>query len=154
MNQSSSQQRIVFALYGLLAAFCLVLPGCTASASLDGLATENAKVKAENDLLKIENQKLTGELDRTKEALASATRAIDQRAQRDACVKNMRKISEAVNYWALVNRKNLADQPTATELSEHVKLDALICPGGGHYSFGTAERPPACTTHGNLASGQ
>lgn len=131
-----------------------MLEGCTRSASLDALAVENAKVRAESDLLKAENQKLTGDLDRTREALAIATKTIEQRAQRDACVKNMRKISEAVSYWALVNRKKEADQPTATELSEHVKLDALICPGGGQYVFGTAETPPSCTVHGSMIQSQ
>ncbi len=46
----------------------------TRSASLDALTTENAKIGAENDLLKAQNLKLTGELDHTKQKLAAATK--------------------------------------------------------------------------------
>jgi hypothetical protein len=150
MSRASPQQRLASALHGPLAALCCFLAGCTRSASLDALAVENAKVKAENGLLKAENLKLSGELDRTKEALADAIKAIEQRAQRDACVENMRKIGTAVSYWALENRKKDADLPTATELSEHVKLDALICPACGHYSLGTVGTFPSCTIHGGM----
>lgn len=152
MNRGSSQQPPKSALYSLLAAFCLILPGCTGSASLDALATENAKIKAENDLLRTENQKLTAELDRTKEGLANATTAIAQRGQRDVCVKNMRRISGAVDHWVLANNKAITDQPSASDLSEYIKLATVVCPGGGQCSLGTAETPPACTVHGGLAS--
>jgi hypothetical protein len=56
--------------------------------------------------------------------------------------KDMRKISEYVSYLALVDQKKESDRPTATELSEHLKFDALICPSGGPYGFGTAETVP------------
>lgn len=63
------------------------------------------EVKAENNLLRDENQKLTDKLDRTKEALANATTAIEERDQRDACVKNLRRISGAVDHWVRANNR-------------------------------------------------
>lgn len=143
MSASTSHSFVSFI---LLAAFCTVAAGCGKSTSLDALAVENAKIRAENDLLRTENRRLTDDLDRKK-------KAEDERSRKDTCMKNLRRIGEAVAFWALENRKGDNDQPTTADLARYVKISALVCPSGGLYSLGTPETPASCTIHG-VPSGQ
>lgn len=126
----------------LLAVICGVMAGCGKSGALDTLAVENAKIRAENDLLRAENRRLTDDLDRK-------TKAEDERSRKDTCMKNLRRIGEAVEFWALENRKAGSDQPTAGDLARYVKVSALVCPSGGLYSLGTPDASPSCTIHGS-----
>ena len=125
----------------LLAVICGVMAGCGKSGALDTLAVENAKIRAENDLLRAENRRLTDDLDRK-------TKAEDERSRKDTCMKNLRRIGEAVEFWALENRKGDNDEPTTADLARYVKIGSLVCPSGGLYSLGTPDKDASCTIHG------
>jgi hypothetical protein len=142
MTTSTLLHRHPIVLCILMAIFCALFGGCTKSNALDTLAVENAKFRAENDLLKAENHRLTEELNGKNKTEA-------ERSRKEACLKNLRRIGEAVDFWALENRKGINDQPTAADLAPYVKMNALVCPSGGLYSLGTPETPASCTIHGN-----
>jgi hypothetical protein len=49
--------------------------------------------------------------------------------------------------WALENKKEATDTPTAQDLGKYLKVSfaALRCPAGGVYSIKAAGEPPTCS---------
>jgi len=75
-----------------------------------------------------------------------------------ACLANLRQIETAKEQWAMHNRKNADDTPTAADLvSEFMKgpADNTLpeCPAGGTYTIGDVNTRPSCSvgTNGTTA---
>ena len=58
-------------------------------------------------------------------------------AQMHACINNLRQIDDAKQQWAMQNKKDTADTPTAQELEPylHTSFTTLKCPAGGVYTI-------------------
>jgi hypothetical protein len=82
---------------------------------------------------------------------AAAARA---RAQRNACINNLRQIDAAKQQWALENGKKASDTPTEADIKPYIKLDAdgnlPKCPAGGKYTLGKVGENPTCSIPGHV----
>ncbi len=75
-------------------------------------------------------------------------------AQKTACINNLQQIENAVNTWALENKKRDSDSYTLDQIKGYIKLDSSgnipQCPAGGVYSPGaTVVDPPTCDVPGH-----
>jgi len=68
-------------------------------------------------------------------------------AQMNACINNLRQISGAKHAWALENKKETTDTPTAQELDSYLKngFSSMRCPAGGVYTINSVGERPACS---------
>ncbi|HEY9074771.1 MAG TPA: DUF4190 domain-containing protein [Desulfobaccales bacterium] len=68
-------------------------------------------------------------------------------AQMNMCIMNLRQIEGAKQQWALENKKEPADIPTAQELDKylHTSFTTLKCPAGGVYTINAVGEKPACS---------
>ena len=68
-------------------------------------------------------------------------------SQANACINNMRQLDAAVNQFALENKKTTGYQPTDTDVTPYIKLNAgnslPPCPAGGNYSYATIGTLPS-----------
>jgi hypothetical protein len=76
-------------------------------------------------------------------------------AQMNACISNLRQIDGAKQEWALENKKQTTDTPTAQELEAilHRSLTTLQCPAGGVYTINAVGQEPTCSIPGHRLSG-
>ena len=70
-----------------------------------------------------------------------------KKAQRQACVMNMKAMAGAKENWALDYKKGDADMPSDGDLFGRDKyvLQKPECPGGGRYTLNPLSKPPTCT---------
>ena len=68
-------------------------------------------------------------------------------AQMNMCISNLRQIDGAKQQWALENKKQTTDTPTAQELDTylHRSFTTLKCPAGGIYTINAVGEKPACS---------
>ena len=68
-------------------------------------------------------------------------------AQMNICISNLRQIDGAKQQWALENKKQTTDTPTAQELDTylHRSFTTLKCPAGGIYTINAVGEKPACS---------
>jgi hypothetical protein len=68
-------------------------------------------------------------------------------AQMNMCINNLRQIEDAKQQWALENKKEPADTPTAQELDKylHTSFTTLKCSAGGVYTINAGGEKPACS---------
>ena len=68
-------------------------------------------------------------------------------AQMNACINNLRQIDGAKQQWALENKKETADTPTAQELDTYLprSFNTLKCPAGGVYTISAVGEKPTCS---------
>lgn len=68
-------------------------------------------------------------------------------AQMYACISNLRQIDGAKQMWALDNKKQTTDTPTAQELDTYVRpnFGSLKCPAGGVYTIHSLGEMPTCS---------
>ena len=68
-------------------------------------------------------------------------------AQMNMCISNLRQIDGAKQQWALENKKQTTDTPTAQELDTylHRSFTTLKCPAGGVYTINAVGEKPACS---------
>jgi competence protein ComGC len=68
-------------------------------------------------------------------------------AQMHACIANLQLIDGAKQQWALENKKQPADTPTAQELETYLrrKFNTMECPSGGVYTINAAGENPTCS---------
>jgi prepilin-type N-terminal cleavage/methylation domain-containing protein len=82
-------------------------------------------------------------------AIIGLLAAIEAReaSQKNACIANMKQIDGAKNTWALENKKQSTDLPTATDLygaTLYIR-DTPQCPANGTYTIGTVTARPTCS---------
>jgi general secretion pathway protein G len=68
-------------------------------------------------------------------------------AQKNICIKNLRRIEGAKEVWALQNNKDTNSAPTMQELTTFFKgaTNRIRCPAGGTYSLNRVGVPPTCS---------
>jgi len=68
-------------------------------------------------------------------------------AQQNACIANLLQIDGAKQQWAVENKKQTTDTPTAQELETylHRSFTTLKCPAGGVYTINAAGEKPTCS---------
>jgi hypothetical protein len=76
-------------------------------------------------------------------------------AQMNACINNLRQIDGAKQQWALENKKQTTDTPTAQELDTYVRpnFGSLKCPAGGVYTIHSLGEMPTCSIPGHELTG-
>ena len=76
-------------------------------------------------------------------------------AQQNACIANLLQIDGAKQQWALENKKQPTDTPTAQELETylHRTFNTLKCPAGGVYTINAAGEKPTCSIPQHELSG-
>ena len=74
-------------------------------------------------------------------------------AQMNACINNLRQIDGAKQQWALDNKKEQTDTPTAQDLAPYLKVQ-LVCPVGGVYTFRSVGEKPTCSIPTHQLPGQ
>ena len=74
-----------------------------------------------------------------------------KKAQRQACIMNMKAMSGAKENWALDYKKGDADQPSDTDLFGRDKYieNKPVCPAGGSYNIGPVSEKPTCSVAGH-----
>jgi len=75
------------------------------------------------------------------------------KAQRDACINNLRQLDGAMQQWALETKKNTTDAPDPNALATYLRSGVLPkCPAGEvPYVFGaTVGDPVSCGNVGTL----
>ena len=62
-------------------------------------------------------------------------------------ISNLRQIDTAKQEWALANKKQTTDTPTAQELETylHRTFNTLKCPAGGVYTINAVGEKPTCS---------
>jgi prepilin-type N-terminal cleavage/methylation domain-containing protein len=68
-------------------------------------------------------------------------------SQKSACIANLKQIAGAKASWAMEQKKNNTDTPSATHLYGNTAYirDEPTCPGGGDYTPGQVDTNPTCT---------
>ena len=68
-------------------------------------------------------------------------------AQKYGCISNLLQIDGAKQEWAVENKKQTTDTPTAQELEKYLRrsLTTLKCPAGGVYTINAAGEKPTCS---------
>ena len=76
-------------------------------------------------------------------------------AQMNACISNLRQIDGAKQQWALDNKKQTTDTPTAQDLDSylHKSFTTLKCPAGGVYTINAVGQQPTCSISGHELPG-
>lgn len=64
---------------------------------------------------------------------------------RRTCINQLRMIHNAIQQWALENRKTDFDLATSSELTSYMVGGWPHCPSGGDYIFKNAGNKPTCT---------
>jgi type IV pilus assembly protein PilA len=75
-----------------------------------------------------------------------------KKAQRQACVMNMKAMAGAKENWALDYKKGDADMPSDGDLFGRDKYieNKPACPAGGTYNIGAVAEKPACSVTGHV----
>lgn len=72
------------------------------------------------------------------------------KAQRIACLNNLKQIEAAKQAWALDNKKGSQDVPTMNDLKPFLNAPGpLKCPVGGDYIIGAMDTQPRCSVPGH-----
>ena len=69
-------------------------------------------------------------------------------AMTNICINNLRQIEAAKQEWALENKKQASDVPTASDLTPYLKQSGgqlPKCPAGGEYKINSAGEPATCS---------
>ena len=76
-------------------------------------------------------------------------------AQMHACINNLRQIEGAKEMWAMENKKEKTDTPTAQDLEGYLRggFSALKCPAGGVYTINAVGEAPTCSIPGHRLAG-
>ena len=66
-------------------------------------------------------------------------------ANQNACIHNLKTVSEAKEMWALMEGKGPTVTPTWSDLiTDHIKKTPA-CPAGGTYTVNSVDAYPTCT---------
>jgi prepilin-type N-terminal cleavage/methylation domain-containing protein len=69
-----------------------------------------------------------------------------QKAQRQACVMNLKTIDSIKEAWAAENKKANGDAVDEAAVNSMLKNEqAPECPGGGAYTYNAVGTPPTCS---------
>ncbi len=68
-----------------------------------------------------------------------------ERAQRNACIANLKQIDGAKTLWALDTGAASGDTVLMTDLVTAYIKATPSCPGGGTYTIGTVGEDPTCS---------
>jgi hypothetical protein len=75
-------------------------------------------------------------------------------SQENACINNLRLIDAAKQQWALENKKQSTDTPTAKDIQPYMGRGASgempVCPAGGAYTIGSVGEKPTCSHPGHV----
>jgi hypothetical protein len=68
-------------------------------------------------------------------------------AQKVVCVMHLQPIEGAKQQWAMANKKEPTDKPTAQDLDAylHKRFTTLKCPAGGVYTVNAVGQEPSCS---------
>lgn len=70
-------------------------------------------------------------------AIPNFVKARDK-AQKNACIANLKQLDSATEQWALENKKKTGDNTTASEIDQYLKNSVRpTCPATGDYTYGT-----------------
>jgi hypothetical protein len=72
-------------------------------------------------------------------------------AQKNSCINHLRIIDGAKQQWALENKKEPTDTPTAQDLTPFIPggFNSLVCPAQGRYTINIVEMEPTCSVSGH-----
>jgi len=72
-------------------------------------------------------------------------------AMMNICVNNLRQIDGAKLTWALENKKDDSQVPTAQDLEKYLRsgFNTLVCPARGAYSINPVGQKPSCSIPGH-----
>ena len=62
-----------------------------------------------------------------------------------ACFSNLQKIDEAIQQWALENRKGPKAKVVEAQVNAYIKGGKPSCPGGGVYTYKNIDVNPTCS---------
>jgi hypothetical protein len=83
--------------------------------------------------------------------LLPALAAAKEKAQRIACINNLRQIDAVKNEWALEKNKVTGDTPTEADILPYLAHNQMPkCPAGGRYTIGVVGQPPTCSVRGHM----
>lgn len=70
-----------------------------------------------------------------------------EKAQRQACIMNLKAIDSAKEAWATENKKGSGEAADATAVNSLLSNTGAApeCPGGGQYTYGPIGTPPTCS---------
>ena len=72
-----------------------------------------------------------------------------EKAQKNACIANLRQMEGAKTLWALDNGGSTGNEVTMANLvSDYIK-STPSCPAGGTYALGVIGTTPTCTVTGH-----
>jgi hypothetical protein len=75
-------------------------------------------------------------------------------SQENACINNLRLIDASKQQWALENKKQSTDTPTAADIQPYMgrgaKGEMPVCPAGGVYTIGSVGEKPTCSQPGHV----
>ena len=92
------------------------------------LIEEHAKMKTELEDLRADKNRIYGE----------------------ACAQNLFLIQNAINQWALENRKSPGENVLPQNIASYLKGHVFpLCPSGGNYSTRPYGMPPTCSSPGH-----
>lgn len=72
-----------------------------------------------------------------------------QMAIKSVCVHNLQTIEEAKQKWALENKKQPTDVPTANDLAPYLPNGMPECPASGVYSINALNTQATCSVPGH-----
>ena len=70
-------------------------------------------------------------------------------AASNTCINNLRQMNEAIQRWALDNKKTTNDVPTLKDITPYLKDPPLTCPEHGTYTVHHVGQPPTCSIPGH-----
>jgi prepilin-type N-terminal cleavage/methylation domain-containing protein len=73
-----------------------------------------------------------------------------ERAQRNACIANLKQIDGAKTLWALDTGAATGDTVVIGNLVTAYIKKAPTCPAGGSYTIGTVGNDPTCAVSGHV----
>lgn len=75
------------------------------------------------------------------------------KAHRNSCINHLRILESAADQAAIEMNRNTGDLIQIDTLSEYISggVEALQCPAGGRYHFGTVGKEPRCSIHGTVS---
>ncbi len=109
---------------------------------------QNAQAEVQTIQAKVQNAQAQIQAQAQRIAAQAVNSAANQAA---ACINNLRQIDGAKQQWALENKKNAEDIPTATDIAAYLKGNALpTCPAGGGYTLNAVGAEATCSIPGHV----
>ncbi|MCK4851659.1 MAG: prepilin-type N-terminal cleavage/methylation domain-containing protein [Candidatus Omnitrophica bacterium] len=74
----------------------------------------------------------------------------NEKAKRNSCVTNLKRIDEAKSLWAMDSSTDLETPVTMADLAPVYLKNTPACPSGGVYTVGDMRTLPTCTISGHI----